>query len=97
MTADSPSKVYGAALPALTYTYAGLVNGDTAAVFTGCLSTAATAGSAASARYPIGQGTLSAGANYTISFSPGTLTVTPAPLTVTADSPSKVYGAPSRR
>ena len=31
--------------------------------------------------------------NYTISYVPGTLTVTPATLTVTADNQSKVYGA----
>src|SRR5205085_5022783 len=32
-------------------------------------------------------------ANYTISFVAGTLTVTPAALSVTADNKSKVYGA----
>ena len=32
-------------------------------------------------------------ANYTISFVAGTLTVTPAALTITADDKSKVYGA----
>ena len=28
ITAEDKSKAYGAALPALTFTYAGLVNGD---------------------------------------------------------------------
>ena len=92
VTADSPSKVYGAPIPALSYTYSGLVNGDTSSVFTGTLSTAATAASGVGA-YAHRQGTLTAGANYTISYSAGTLSVTPAPLSVTADSPSKVYGA----
>ena len=92
VTAHSLSKVYGAALPALTYTYAGLVNGDTAAVLSGALSTTATAGSGVGA-YPVTRGTLSAGPNYTISYNSGTLTVTAAILSVTANNLSKVYGA----
>ena len=90
--ADSPTKVYGAALPALSYTYSGLVNGDTASVFSGTLATTGTAASGVGS-YPISQGTLAAGSNYSISFTDGTLTVTPATLTVDADSPTKVYGA----
>ena len=90
--ADSPTKVYGAALPALSYTYSGLVNGDTASVFSGALATTGTAASGVGS-YPISQGTLAAGSNYSISFTDGTLTVTPATLTVDADSPTKVYGA----
>ena len=44
--------------------------------------------------YPITEGTLKATGNYTIgAFKAGTLTVTPAPLTVTANNLSKVYGA----
>ena len=31
--------------------------------------------------------------DYTISYVAGTLTVTPAPLTITADNQSKVYGS----
>ena len=92
VTAASPSKLYGAALPTLTYSAGTFVNGDTAATaLTGALSTTATASSPV-AGYPISQGTLAA-ANYTITFVAGTLHVTPAPLTVTANSPSKVYGA----
>ena len=92
MTANSLSKVYGAALPALTYTYTGLVNGDTPPSFHGVLSTSATAGSVVGT-YPVTQGTLSAGPNYAISFSAGTLTITAAALTLTSDSLGKVYGA----
>ena len=92
VTADSPSKMYGAVLPTLTFSAGTFVNGDTAATaLTGSLATAATAASPVNT-YPITQGTLAA-ANYTITFVPGTLSVTPAPLTVTAASPSKVYGA----
>ncbi len=92
VTASSPSKVYGAALPTLTYTTSPLVNGDTVATaLTGTLSTTATAASPV-ANYPISRGTLAA-ANYTITFVPGTLAVTPAPITVTADNKTKTVGA----
>ena len=42
--------------------------------------------------YAISQGTLAADSNYTISFTGNTLTITPAPLTVTANPQTKVYG-----
>ena len=74
MTANARSKVYGAALPSLTYSYSGLVNGDTASVFTGALATTATV-SSGSGTYPVTQGTLSAGLNYAVNFNPGTLTI----------------------
>jgi hypothetical protein len=84
--------VYGAALPVLTASYTGLVNGDTAASLTTppILSTTATPGSPVS-QYPI----TIAGAvdpDYTIGYVSGILTVTRAPLTITADSKHKVYG-----
>ena len=40
----------------------------------------------------INQGTLAANSNYTISFNRGTLTITPAPLSVNANPLTKVYG-----
>jgi len=92
VTADSQSKVYGAALPALTVSYSGFVNGDTPSVLTGLpvVATAATASSAAGS-YPI---TVSGGsaANYTLSYSPGALTVTAAPLTIVANNQVKATG-----
>ena len=93
ITADDKSKVYGAALPALTVSYSGFVNGDDASSLTSpvVLSTSASAASDAGT-YPITPSG-AAGANYTISFVAGTLTVTPAALTITADDKSKVYGA----
>ena len=42
--------------------------------------------------YAITQGTLAADSNYTIGFTGGTLTITPATLTVTANPQTKVYG-----
>jgi len=92
ITADNKSKVYGAALPALTASYSGLVNGDTLASLT-TLPTLSTTATAASG---VGSYTIKASGasdpDYTISYVNGTLTVTPAPLTITADNKSKVYG-----
>lgn len=76
VTADDASRAYGSANPTLTYTVGGdgLVNGDT---LSGSLATTATVTSAVGS-YSITQGTLGS-SNYDItSFTPGTLTVTPA-------------------
>ncbi|HXP62473.1 MAG TPA: MBG domain-containing protein, partial [Dongiaceae bacterium] len=93
ITAVNTSKLYGAALPALSASYSGFVNGDTASSLTTrpVLSTTATAASAVGS-YPI---TVSgaAGSNYTISYVSGTLSVNAAALTITAVNTSKLYGA----
>ena len=86
------SMVYRGAVPVLTYTYTGLVNGDTSATFSGGLATTATSSSSVG-DYPITVGTLAATGNYTIgTFNPGTLTVNAAALTITANNDSKTYG-----
>ena len=77
------SMTYGGTVPALTYTYTGLVNGDPSATFSGGLATTATSSSSVGG-YAITVGNLVATGNYTIgTFNPGTLTVNAAPLTVT--------------
>ncbi len=92
VSADPQAKVYGSPDPALTYQASGFQRGDTAADLTGAL--ARSAGEAvAGGPYAITQGTL-ADANYTITFTGNTLTITPAPLTVSADAQTKVYGSP---
>jgi filamentous hemagglutinin family protein len=90
VTADAISRLYGNANPALTYTLGGdgLVGSDT---LSGALATAAGATSNVGS-YAIGQGTLSAGGNYTIAYNGADLTVTPRSLTVTADALSRLYG-----
>ena len=92
VTASNASKAYGAALPTLTPTYSGFAGTDNAA----SLSTPATVATSATATSAIGTyPTTASGAastNYTFTYVAGTLTVTPAVLTVTANSPSKVYG-----
>ena len=93
VAADDKTMIYGSSVPTLTYTYSGLVNGDTNSVFSGALATTATSGSNVGS-YNITQGTLSAGINYSINFTSGTLSVTPATLSVTANSSQhKTYGA----
>ncbi len=93
VTANAQSKVYGSADPALTYVASGFQFSDTAAgVLTGALSR--TAGETVTGGpYAIGQGTLAANSNYTLSFTGNTLTITPASLTVTANHQTKVYGS----
>ena len=69
------ASAYGGTVPALTYTYTGLVNGDSTASFSGGLATTATSSSSVGV-YAITQGTLAATGNYTIgTFNPATLAV----------------------
>jgi hypothetical protein len=93
--ADDQTKVYGTANPALTISYSGFVNGDTPA----SLTTQPTASTVATAASHTGSYTITAAGgvspNYVFQYVPGTLTITPASLTVTANDKSKVYGSPN--
>src|SRR5262249_20223522 len=95
ITADNKTKTYGSANPTLTLTYSGFVSGDSAASLT-TPPTVATTATAASAvgMHPI---TVSGGAgvsgNYEVTYVNGTLTVTAATLTISADNKSRIYGA----
>jgi hypothetical protein len=95
ITVNNQTKVYGAALPTLTASYMGFVGGDSAASLTTLptLTTAASAtSSVASSPYTI----TASGAvdpNYTIIYVAGSLSVTPAPLTITAHNLIKVHKA----
>jgi hypothetical protein len=92
ITASNLSKVYGAPFPTLTYRCAGFVNGDTEASLTTpvCTGTAARTNSSVGA-YWIATG-CAASPNYTITFISAALTVTPAPLTITANNQSMSVG-----
>jgi len=93
IAADGKSKVYGAGLPALIASYTGFVNGETSSVLDTAVQISPAANTASAVgTYPI---TVSGAvdANYAIVFQPGTLTVTAAALTITADDKSNVYGA----
>ena len=82
MTADDKTKVYGSADPALTVTVptGALETGDS---LSGNLERAAgkDVGS-----YAITKGSLTAGGNYELTVTPGTLTITKKAITVTADT-----------
>jgi Domain of unknown function DUF11/MBG domain (YGX type)/Ubiquitin-activating enzyme E1 FCCH domain/Lactonase, 7-bladed beta-propeller len=95
--AGSAARLYGDLNPVFTYAISGFLNGDTAALVSG--TTTCTNSSdqfTAVGRYPItcDLGTLSA-ANYTFTLVPGTLIINPAPLTVTADDKTRIYGDPN--
>ena len=92
VTANDASKVYGQPNPVFSASFSGFVNGDGPPALSGTLTfaTAATAASLVGA-YPVIPAGLSSG-NYSISFAAGTLSVTPAPLTVTAIDTTKIYG-----
>jgi len=92
ITANNQTKIYGAANPTLTPSYTGFVNGDNQAVVTGLSITTTATTASAIGTYPITVSAASA-ANYTISYTAGTLTVTPATLTITANNQTKIYGA----
>jgi VCBS repeat-containing protein len=92
--ANSGSRQYGQADPALNnVTYSGFVNGDTFAVLSGTLTcTSSDAPSSPVGTYAINCSGLSS-PNYLITYVPGTLTITPAPLTIEANNAARPYGA----
>jgi len=94
ITANNATIAYGNTIPALAVSYSGFVNGDNASRLSTppTITTTATSSSAVGA-YPI---TVSGAVdpNYKIAYNPGTLTINPAILTVTANAQTKEYGAP---
>lgn len=88
VTADSKTKAYGDADPALTYR---LTSGSLAepVAFSGTLSrnTGENVGS-----YTITRGSLSLNSNYLLTFTGAGFSITTRPVTVTADNKTKTYG-----
>ena len=95
VTAGTVSRLYGDPNPAFVGTITGLKNGDPI--------TATVSGPAADPTTPIGSFTLipalvdpqGKAGNYTVTFNNGTLNITPAPLTITANAASRLYGDPN--
>ena len=82
VAANNQTATVGAADPALTYSYTGLVNGDSTANFSGALDRAA--GSVVG-DYVIAQNTLAANGNYTLaSYNPAVLSINAAPVVATS-------------
>ncbi|HSZ50516.1 MAG TPA: MBG domain-containing protein, partial [Caulobacteraceae bacterium] len=93
IAANNASVAYGSAIPPFTATYVGLKSGDTSHVVTGLkFETTAVLGSNVGT-YEIVPYGASAPSYYTIAYVDGVLTITAAPLTVTADNASMTYGA----
>jgi len=93
VTANNAGKTYdgGAYVGGNGVSYSGLVNGESAAVLNGTLTYGGTSQGAANAgSYSITPAGLTSG-NYSITFKNGTLTVSPASLTVTANNAGKTY------
>jgi FtsP/CotA-like multicopper oxidase with cupredoxin domain len=90
ITAPSPTMTYGGVVPTLTPTYS-----VTPVVG---MTTSPTCTTQASSTKPVGTYPVTcSGAvdpNYVIGYVAGTFTVTPAPLTITAPSPTMTYGGP---
>ena len=85
VTANNASRAYGTANPSFAVSYSGFVNGDTAT----CLTTPPVVTTTATAASSVGTYAITASgaasANYTFTYVNGTLTVTPATLTITAN------------
>jgi hypothetical protein len=90
VTADTKSKVYGNADPALTYqiTSGSLAFSD---AFTGGL-TRAPGETVLGSPYAIGKGTLALSTNYVLTFVGANFAITTRPVAIAADPKSKIFG-----
>ena len=95
ITAINATRAYGAANPAFSVTASGFVNGDTISVLSGTLTCTTPATPVAPVgTYPISCSGLTS-SKYAITFVPGTLSVTQAPLTITANNLTKAFDQPN--
>src|SRR5439155_25005097 len=94
--ANNRTKTYGqsATFAGTEFTPTGLVNGDTVTSVTLTSSGAAATASGSASPYAIvpSAATGTGLGNYTIGYVNGTLTVTPAALTIAADGKTRAYG-----
>ncbi len=96
--ADDASKVYGQTLTlaGTAFTSTGLVNAETIGTVTETSPGSAATASVAGSTYAITPTNATGGSfkisNYTVTYLDGALTVTPAPLVITADDAVKTYG-----
>jgi hypothetical protein len=92
ITADDQSQTYGGASPAFTAVFDGFIPGDDVGVLGGQLAFTAPAPTSPVGSYDVTPYGLTS-ESYTLTFVAGTLTVTPAPLTIRANDETKTYGA----
>ena len=97
VTATNQTRVYGAENPTFIETISGFVNGDTADVVvkgTGSASSSATKTTGVGSTVLIASNKGLSATNYNFNkLTNGTLAITPATLTVTANNQTRVYGA----
>ena len=92
IAAHNKKRQYGLANPSFNARYTGLANGDTSSVVSGLsFATDATAASNVGSYSIIPSG--GSTANYTIAYVNGTLTINPAPLTISANDATRTQGA----
>ncbi|WP_353117608.1 MBG domain-containing protein [Myroides odoratus] len=89
VSAEAKTKVYGDADPVLTYTVSGLKNNDQPTILTGILTREV---GESVGTYEIQQGSLTAPSDYTLVYQGADLAITPAVLTVKANTQTKIYG-----
>ena len=95
ITAINATMTYGASLPALSVSYAGLVNGDTPATFAASPNTAPTITTVPASSHAGNYAITASGAfdpNYTIGYAAGTLTVNKFAFTYAIHNDSQTYG-----
>ena len=93
VTAQDKTREYGDANPAFTQTVTGLIDGDIWGTATsGSASFSAVGANAGTSAITPSIGTLSSTLGYQFAFNSGTLTITKAPLTVTAVDATRVEG-----
>ncbi len=92
---ENKSRIYGESNPTFTYTYSGLLNSDPESIISGLPSSTTTAILTSNVGdYQIITDIVNlSSTNYTFTKNDGILTVTKAPINVTATNKSKVYGS----
>jgi len=95
VTASSPTVTYGDDVPDITPSYSGFITGEDENVLTTdpTCSTTYTQGSGVSGSYSTSC-TGAVATNYTFKYVPGSVTVNPATVNITASSPTVTYGDP---
>lgn len=91
ITANNQTRVYHSSNPSLTITYTGFVNSETSSALSSLpsVTTSATTTSTVGSYSIVPSGAV--GVNYSISYINGTLTITKANLTITADNKTRAY------
>ena len=92
ITASSGTMTYGGAVPAITPSISGLQNGDNPSVLGAGLTCGTTATSSSSVGNYASTCSGAVDDNYDISYVDGSVTMTAAPLSITASSGTMTYG-----